>query len=74
MQYRSLYALAFVDTDPWCTVRYDADYNPVVVPRPASSQYKALAALARFAAANPRRVDAYVTRCDVLRRFASSAE
>ena len=74
MQYRSLYALAFVDTDPWCTVRYDADYNPVVVPRPASSQYKALAALARFAAANPRQVDAYVTRCDVLRRFASSAE
>ena len=74
MQYRSLYALAFVDTDPWCAVRYDADYNPVVVPRPASSQYKALAALARFAAANPRRVDAYVTRCDVLRRFASSAE
>ena len=69
MQYKALYALAFADTDPWYTATFDRDYNMVIVPRPASSQYRALAALSLFAKEHPEAVDDYVTRCDVLKEF-----
>ena len=73
-RYRSLYALAFISVDPWYTETYDADYNTVVIPRAASRQYKALAALGRFAKEHPQDVDAHTTRCDVLKQFEKLAE
>ena len=73
-RYRSLYALAFISVDPWYMETYDADYNTVVIPRAASRQYKALAALGRFAKEHPQDVDARTTRCDVLKQFEKLAE
>lgn len=70
MRYKALYALAFVDKDPWFDVKYDSDYNPVYIPRPASSQYKAMSALYSFARQHPQYVDGYTTRCDMLKAFA----
>lgn len=70
MRYKALYALAFVDKDPWFDVKYDRDYNPVYIPRPASSQYKAMSALYSFARQHPQYVDGYTTRCDMLKAFA----
>lgn len=69
MRYKALYALAFVDKDPWFDVKYDRDYNPVYIPRPASSQYKAMSALYSFARQHPQYVDGYTTRCDMLKAF-----
>lgn len=69
IQYESLYALAYTDTDPWFTASYDDNYNFVVTPRPASSQYKALEALSRFAKEHPQDVDEHSTGCDVLKEF-----
>lgn len=70
MRYKALYALVFVDKDPWFDVKYDRDYNPVYIPRPASSQYKAMSALYSFARQHPQYVDGYTTRCDMLKAFA----
>ena len=69
LSYRSTYALAFMPIEPWYVTTYDADYNEVKVLRPASSQYAALNALSRFAAAHPAAIDDYTRRCDVLREF-----
>ena len=69
IQYEALYALAYTDADPWCTTEFDDDYNPVTVPLPASSQYKALEALSRFIKEHPEDVDEHATKCDVLKTF-----
>ena len=69
IQYESLYALAYTDTDPWFAASYDSEYNVIITPRPMSSQYKALEALSRFAKEHPQDVDEHTTKCDVLRRF-----
>lgn len=69
IQYESLYALAYTDTDPWFTAYYDDNYNFVVTPRPMSSQYKALEALSKFAKEHPQAVDEHTTKCDVLKQF-----
>lgn len=73
MQYEALYALAFMSYDPWYTASYDQNYNTVIIPRPASQQYKALAALAEFAKEHPQNVDSYTTKCDVLKVFEKSS-
>lgn len=70
MRYKSLYASAFVDKDSWYDMRYDNNYNPIIIPRPASGQYKAMSNLYDFAIKNPEYVDKYTTRCDVLKTFA----
>ena len=69
IQYESLYALAYTDTDPWFAASYDSEYNVIITPRPMSSQYKALEALSRFAKEHPQNVDEHTTKCDVLKRF-----
>lgn len=71
IQYESLYALAYTDTDPWFAASYDSEYNVIITPRPLSSQYKALEALSRFAKEHPQNVDEHTTKCDVLRRFST---
>lgn len=68
-QYEALYALAYTDTDLWCTTEFDDDYNPVTVPLPASSQYKALEALSKFIKEHPEEADEHATNCDVLKEF-----
>ena len=67
IQYEALYALAYTDTDLWCTTEFDDDYNPVTVPLPASSQYKALEALSKFIKEHPEEADEHATKCDVLK-------
>lgn len=69
MRYKALYALAFIPVEPWYTTDWDSNYEPVRTFHPASAQYKALGELYRFAKAHPRAVDAYTTRCDVLKQF-----
>lgn len=69
IQYEALYALAYTDTDLWCTTEFDDDYNPVTVPLPASSQYKALEALSKFIQEHPEEADEHATKCDVLKEF-----
>lgn len=69
IQYEALYALAYTDTDLWCTMEFDDDYNPVTVPLPASSQYKALEALSKFIKEHPEEADEHATNCDVLKEF-----
>ena len=69
IQYEALYALAYTDTDLWCTTEFDDDYNPVTVPLPASSQYKALEALSKFIQEHPEEADEHATNCDVLKEF-----
>jgi hypothetical protein len=71
---KSLYALAYIHRDPWYfsgwdaknEVWYDED-NPLI--RPNSRQYKALEALGNFAKNNQGKLDNFVTKCDVLKRF-----
>lgn len=72
---KSLYALAFIrHGDMWYetgwddekTESYDLDNLKT---RPQSRQYKALAALSAFRRDNAARVDAFVSKCDMLRRF-----
>lgn len=69
IQYEALYALAYTDTDLWCTTEFDDDYNPVTVPLPASSQYKTLEALSKFIKEHPEEADEHATKCDVLKEF-----
>lgn len=72
---KSLYALAFIrHGEPWFLEGWDdatQQYYDIsnLKPQPKSRQYKALASLAAFSAANASRMDGFVSRCDVLRRF-----
>ena len=68
----SLYALAYLPTDEWCTVDthwQNGQVSYTYKPNRTSYQYQALEALDRFAAANPSRVDKFITKCDVLKLF-----
>lgn len=69
LRYRSLYALATMPGDPWQSEQYDSDYNTVYTIEVQSRQYAALAALSRFARENPKVIDRYTTKCDVLAQF-----
>jgi len=69
LRYHSLYAIATMPDDPWFTEGYDENYNLVHTINPQSRQYANLAALSRFANENPKVVDRYTTKCDVLARF-----
>lgn len=72
---KSLYALAFIrHGEPWFFEGWDdatQQYYDInnIKPQPQARQYKALAALAAFSTDNASRIDGFVSRCDVLRRF-----
>lgn len=72
---KSLYALAFIrHGEPWFLEGWDdatQQYYDInnLKPLPKSRQYKALATLAAFSTGNASRLDGFVSRCDVLRRF-----
>lgn len=76
---KSLYALAFIrHGEPWYLEGWDdatQQYYDInnIKPQPKSRQYKALATLASFTAANASRIDDFVSRCDVLRRFRTAS-
>lgn len=77
---KSLYALAFIrHGEPWFFEGWDdatQQYYDIsnLKPLPQSRQYKAFAALAAFSAANASRMDGFVSRCDVLRRFRDACQ
>ena len=72
---KSLYALAFIRCgglwffEGWddATQQY-YDINNIKT-QPGTRQYKAMKALAAFSADNASRIDAFVSKCDMLRRF-----
>ena len=76
---KSLLGLAFIrHGEPWYFEGWDdktQQYYDLTDLRlmPQSRQYKAMRALANFANANASRVDPFVTRCDVLKKFSKVA-
>ncbi len=65
-----LYALAYIPLDPWATVEYDwSSSTEIVIPRTQSRQYRALQQLATYVRNNPRDIEPYIARCDLLKRF-----
>ncbi len=77
---KSLFALAFIrHGEPWYFEGWDdktQQYYDLtnLRPMPQSRQYKAMTALSKLAKDNASRVDPFVTRCDVLKRFCSLSE
>ena len=68
-RYKALYALAFIPTDPWYVTTYDKDWNELLLIKPESAQYKALAELNDFATSHPDEIDDYTKKCDILAKF-----
>ena len=65
-----LYALAYIPLDPWATVDYDwSSSAEIIIPHPQSRQYRALQQLATYVRNNPRNVEPYIARCDLLKQF-----
>ena len=68
----SLYAVAWLPADSWCEVDVSWRNGEAIytyTPNRTSYQYTALDALDRFASANPSRMDRFITKCDVLKKF-----
>lgn len=68
----SLYALAYLPADDWCTIEtewHNGTPTYIYTPLPTSFKYSALDALDRFTKDNPSRMDRFVTKCDVLKQF-----
>ena len=69
LRYHSLYALASIGTDPWLKTVYDANWEEKTVVRKQSAQYQAMAEWSRFSREHPEAVDAFTTKCDILKVF-----
>ncbi len=66
----SLYALAFIPQDPWCSVDFDFNTNKYIyTPLRGTRQFKALDDLNNYARQHSAQMPAYVSRCDVLKQF-----
>ncbi len=72
LRYHSLYALASIDIDPWQKTIYDANWDEKTVIQKKSTQYQALAEWSKFRHEHPEVVDAFTTKCDVLKAFEKS--
>ncbi len=74
---KSLYALAFIRYGaPWFFEGWDDATQQFyditnIKTQPNTRQYKAMKTLAAFCADNASKVDAFVSRCDMLRRFSA---
>lgn len=72
---KSLYALAYIrHGDPWYFMGWDDKTNTYydidnLLIRKQSSQYKAMTTLATFYKDNATRVDQFVSKCDILKKF-----
>lgn len=73
LRYKSIYASAFIPTEPWFVEGFDSDYNFVTAVCPHSRQYAALAELDAFSCSYPQNIDRYAQRCDVLSHFRKKA-
>lgn len=78
LKQRSLYALAYIPRDEWCTYRsewnnetFETEYY--AIPNPSSRQYLALTELAQFINSNPGVLMPEISRCDVLKQFTNLA-
>lgn len=69
LRYHSLYALASIGTDPWQKTIYDANWDEKTIIQRQSTQYLALTEWSKFRHEHPEAVDAFTTKCDVLKAF-----
>lgn len=71
LQQKTVYALAFIRHDPMLTFSYDENYNEIATYQPHSRQYLAMQRLLDFSNRYPQQVAPYISRCDVLKKFAN---
>ena len=71
LQQKTVYALAFIHRDPMLTFSYDENYNEIATYQPHSRQYLAMQRLLDFSNRYPQQVAPYISRCDVLKKFAN---
>ena len=71
LQQKTLYALAFIHRDPMLTFSYDENYNEIATYQPHSRQYLAMQRLLDFSNRYPQQIAPYISRCDVLKKFAN---
>ena len=66
----SLYALAYIPVDPWCSIEEDwVNDRTVVTPLRKSRQFRALGDLNTFVKGTSTPLPDYVQKCDVLKQF-----
>ena len=66
----SLYALAYIPTEPWCNIDYDWENNrEIITPLRNNRQFKALGKLNAFVNQRSTPLPVYITKCDVLKQF-----
>ena len=71
LQQKTVYALAFIRHDPMLTFSYDENYNEIATYQPHSRQYLAMQRLLDFSNRYPQQIAPYISRCDVLKKFAN---
>ncbi len=69
LRYHSLYALASIGIDPWQKTIYDANWDEKTVIQKQSTQYQAMTEWSQFRHEHPEAVDAFTTKCDILKAF-----
>lgn len=69
MREQSLYALAYIPTEPYMMEVYDPNTYDIKVVINRSRQFFAMKELDDFATANSGKISGYVSKCDVLRKF-----
>lgn len=70
LKMESLYALAFIPLDQWAEEKYDWQTDKYYyIPNKSSRQYQALQTFVDFQQANNLPMLAYMSKCDVLKRF-----
>lgn len=74
MKQQSLYALAYIPTEPYLVEVYDPDSYDARMVLVKSRQFFAMKELNDFAIANPGKISRYVSKCDVLRKFRNMRE
>ena len=69
LRYHSIYALASISIDPWQKTVYDENWDEKTIVLKQSAQYQAMTEWSQFRHEHPEAVDAFTTKCDVLKTF-----
>ena len=70
LRLNSLYALAYIPTEPWCLVDHDWNTNrDIITPLRQNRQFAALRELNNYVQGSNIAPPAYVQQCDVLKQF-----
>ena len=70
LRMNSLYALAYIPVDPWCSIEEDwVNDRTIVTPLRKSRQFRALGDLNTFVKGTSTPLPDYVQKCDVLKQF-----